>query len=54
MKVRIFYDPKRKELDYIIRPEPGPIPPTMNPPRPSEPKDTEPPAPLDADKEKPN
>ena len=45
MKLVVRYDRKRGELDYFIRPEPGPIPPIIDPPEPDEPKDGAPPEP---------
>ena len=43
MKIVLRYDRKKHELDYIPWPEPGPVPPIIDPPEPDEPKDGEPP-----------
>lgn len=45
MKVVLRYNIKKKELDMFAYPDPGPVPPIVDPPMPEEPKDTEPPKP---------
>ena len=44
MKIVLRYNRKKNDLDYIPWPEPGPVPPIIDPPEPDEPKDGAPPA----------
>ena len=43
MKIVLRYNRKKNDLDYIPWPEPGPVPPIIDPPAPDEPKDGAPP-----------